>query len=74
MKLPRNWLAVRAHFRTGAGSHGDKAKTTNKGACRASTKDYLDEWYEELEDESEDESEDSNQGEAFGLPFHFKAA
>ena len=70
MKLPRNWLAVRAHFRTGAGSHGDKAKTTNKGACRASTKDYLEDWYDELEDESED----SNQGEAESLPFHFKAA
>jgi|TARA_A100001515_G_scaffold90327_1_gene71865 hypothetical protein len=30
----RNWLAVRAHFKTGAGSHGDKKKSQNKKACR----------------------------------------
>lgn len=30
----RNWLAVRAHFRTGAGSHGDKKKADSKKACR----------------------------------------
>ncbi len=30
----RNWLAVRAHFKTGAGSHGDKKKANNKKACR----------------------------------------
>ena len=30
----RNWLAVRAHFKTGAGSHGDKKKANNKNACR----------------------------------------
>jgi hypothetical protein len=30
----RNWLAVRAHFKTGAGSHGDKKKASNKKACR----------------------------------------
>jgi hypothetical protein len=30
----RNWLAVRAHFKTGAGSHGDKKKKQNKQACR----------------------------------------
>ncbi len=30
----RNWLAVRAHFKTGAGSHGDKKKAINKKACR----------------------------------------
>ena len=30
----RNWLAVRAHFKTGAGSHGDKKKKNNKSACR----------------------------------------
>lgn len=70
MKLPRNWLAVKAQFRTGAGSHGDKAKSTSKGACRASTKDYLEEWYDELEEELED----SNNGEAESLPSHFKAA
>ena len=28
----RNWLAVRAHFKTGAGSHGDKKKKDNKMA------------------------------------------
>ncbi len=31
---PRNWLAVRAHQRGGAGSHGDKKKKLNKKACR----------------------------------------
>ena len=30
----RNWLAVRAHFKTGAGSHGDEKKKKNKNACR----------------------------------------
>ncbi len=30
----RNWLAVRAHFKSGAGSHGDKKKQQNKNACR----------------------------------------
>jgi hypothetical protein len=30
----RNWLAVRAHFKTGAGSHGDKKKQSSKKACR----------------------------------------
>ena len=31
---PRNWLAVHAHFKTGAGGHGDKKKQANKSACR----------------------------------------
>ena len=36
---PRNWLAVRAHFATGAGKHKDKSKYTRKmkhkaAACR----------------------------------------
>jgi len=26
----RNWLAVRAHFKTGSGSHGDKSKYSRK--------------------------------------------
>ncbi len=26
----RNWLAVRAHFRSGAGKHKDKSKYTRK--------------------------------------------
>jgi len=30
----RNWLAVRAHFKSGAGSHGDKKKAASKNACR----------------------------------------
>lgn len=30
----RNWLAVHAHFRTGAGNHGDKRKEAAKKACR----------------------------------------
>ena len=30
----RNWLAVQAHFKTGAGSHGDKKKANSKKACR----------------------------------------
>ena len=31
---PRNWLAVRAFLRNGAGSHGSKKKKLNKKACR----------------------------------------
>jgi len=31
---PRNWLAVHAHHRSGAGSHGDKRKEQNKRKCR----------------------------------------
>ncbi len=34
----RNWLAVRAHFKTGASSHGDKKKKQNKNACRGKWK------------------------------------
>ena len=30
----RNWGAVAAHFKTGAGSHGDKKKAASKKACR----------------------------------------
>ena len=30
----RNWGAVAAHFKSGAGSHGDKKKKLNKNACR----------------------------------------
>lgn len=30
----RNWGAVAAHFKTGAGSHGDKRKAASKKACR----------------------------------------
>ena len=30
----RNWLAVRAKLRSGAGKHPDKKKKANKNACR----------------------------------------
>jgi hypothetical protein len=30
----RNWLAVHAHFKTGAGSHKDKKKEKSKKSCR----------------------------------------
>ena len=30
----RNWTAVAAHYKTGAGSHGDKKKSNSKKACR----------------------------------------
>jgi hypothetical protein len=30
----RNWGAVAAHFKTGAGSHGSKKAKQNKNACR----------------------------------------
>jgi hypothetical protein len=35
-KVPkkRNWLAVHAFQRSGAGHHGDKKKKASKGACR----------------------------------------
>jgi len=33
-KLPRNWFAVHAFTRSGAGSHGDKKKRESKRACR----------------------------------------
>lgn len=29
-KLPRNWTAVEAHFKTGAGSHGKKGYSRKK--------------------------------------------
>ena len=35
----RNWLAVRAHFKSGAGSHGDKKKQKNKTLCRGKIND-----------------------------------
>lgn len=36
----RNWLAVHAHFRTGAGRHTDKKKKQSKEACRGNNRDY----------------------------------
>jgi hypothetical protein len=30
----RNWMAVQAHFKSGAGNHGDKKKAAGKNACR----------------------------------------
>ena len=35
----RNWLAVLAHFKTGAGSHKDKKKERSKKKCRGKVKD-----------------------------------
>jgi len=34
----RNWIAVAAHFRSGAGTHKDKKKERNKKACRGKQK------------------------------------
>ena len=36
IKMPkeRNFIAIAAHFRTGAGSHGDQKKEDNKNKCR----------------------------------------
>jgi len=34
----RNWLAVHAFQRSGAGHHGDKKKQRNKRACRGKVK------------------------------------
>lgn len=34
MAKVRNWLAVRAHFRSGAGHHGDAKKDLSKNVCR----------------------------------------
>jgi len=31
---PRNWLAVHAHNRRGAGNHGDARKELARRACR----------------------------------------
>ena len=33
-KSTRNWGAVAAHFKTGAGSHGCNKKKNSKSACR----------------------------------------
>lgn len=30
----RDWLAVHAHFRSGAGTHGDGRKEASRKACR----------------------------------------
>ena len=35
----RNWLAVLAHFKTGAGSHKDKKKERSKKKCRGKVKE-----------------------------------
>mgnify|MGYP003108570275 FL=1 len=34
----RNWLAVRAHLRSGAGTHIDRKKQKSKRACRGRVK------------------------------------
>ena len=36
---PRNWLAVRAFQRGGAGSHGDERKKRSKNACRGKVRE-----------------------------------
>ena len=33
-KSKRNWLAIHAFQRSGAGHHGDKKKAQNKNVCR----------------------------------------
>jgi hypothetical protein len=38
-KLPRNQIAVDAHFKTGAGTHKDKKKEAEKKACRKKVKE-----------------------------------
>jgi len=38
MKKPRNWLAVRAFLRGGAGKHKDKKKEASRKACRGKVK------------------------------------
>ena len=43
-KLPRNWDAVEAHFKTGAGTHGGGKKTRNK-RDRLQTKQNLKDEY-----------------------------
>jgi len=35
---PRNWYAVAAHFKSGAGRHVDRKKKANKRACRGKIK------------------------------------
>lgn len=42
-RKPRNWLAVHAHLRGGAGAHAPKKRP------RPIKKQLLDEWAEELE-------------------------
>tara|TARA_Y100000034_G_scaffold121947_1_gene166832 strand:+ start:708 stop:848 length:141 start_codon:yes stop_codon:yes gene_type:complete len=37
-KIPRNWYAVHAHLRSGAGHHGDRKKEYSKRACRGKIK------------------------------------
>ena len=34
----RNWVAVAAHFKTGAGTHKDKKKEQSKNKCREKIK------------------------------------
>lgn len=36
----RNWIAVKAHFRSGAGAHKDKKKEKSKNACRGKWRKY----------------------------------
>jgi len=38
-KKPRNWLAVAAFQRSGAGRHPDRRKEANKKACRGRVED-----------------------------------
>jgi len=36
---PRNWIAVSAFQRSGAGHHGDEKKKKNKNACRGKVRE-----------------------------------
>lgn len=52
---PRNWVAVHAHLRGGAGNHGDDRKDGSRLRCRVRI-----EWNDEDEDEDEDAGTDGH--------------
>ncbi len=60
---PRNWTAVHAHFRTGAGNHGDAQKADSRARCRGRINfDDIDEIEYEEDYLKEDEQEACKSG------------
>ena len=50
-RLPRNWTAIHAHFRTGAGKHKNQGSRRNRGLARGRVE--LDEYDDYVECDEE---------------------
>ena len=57
-KLPRDWVAVDAHFRNSAGTMKDRRE--ERGGARNTNRNFVDEYYGEVLEYSGDDISDNN--------------